>query len=251
MRLGALLGPILDAEAAHALPEQARALVGAGYESLWSAHAVGRGFMLTDPLIALTAAATVTEHVEIGTAVLQLPLYAPGDVAHRVFSLMQICGRRLLLGVGAGSTQKDFATVGASYAARFRTFSASLATLRELFADGRSGDVALTPWPAVAGGPPILLGSWGQGVEAAASEFDGWVASAAYRTTDQVIEALIRYRRSGGKRAIVSTIQLSGATDLGRLREQLERFAQSGFDDAVVMFLPGAPTPERVRALVR
>jgi len=32
-------------------------------------------------------------------------------------------------------------------------------------------DVA--PWPDVRGGPPLVLGTWGQGVERAAAEFDG------------------------------------------------------------------------------
>jgi hypothetical protein len=30
----------------------------------------------------------------------------------------------------------------------------------------------------------------------------------------------------------------------------LQRYASAGFDDAVVMFLPGAPVPKRVRTLV-
>jgi alkanesulfonate monooxygenase SsuD/methylene tetrahydromethanopterin reductase-like flavin-dependent oxidoreductase (luciferase family) len=247
MRLGALLGPVVDAADAHALPAQARALVAAGYESLWSVHALGRGFMLTDPLIALTAAASVTEHVEVGTAVLQLPLYRPGELAHRIFSLMQICGGRLSLGIGAGSTKEDFVAAGADHASRFRTFDASVASLRTLLKEGRDGDVALSPWPAVRGGPPLLLGSWGRGVTRAANDFDGWIASAAYRTTEQVIDAHARYRRARGKRAIVSTIRLDAKTDLGVLREQLAKFVEAGFDDAVVMFLPGAPSPDTVR----
>ena len=250
MRLGALLGPIADPGDASTLAGQARTYVSAGYESLWSAHTLGRGFMLTDPLVALTVAASVTEHVEIGTAVLQLPLYHPIDVAHRVLSLMQICGGRFVLGVGAGSTAEDFAAVGRDHATRFRDFNAALPTLRAALATGRAGEIDLARWPNLAGGPPLLLGSWGNGVEHAARSFDGWIASANYRTTEQVIDAHARYRRAGGKRAIVSTIQLNASTDVGKLREQLGRFAEAGFDDAVVMFLPGAPSPEKVRALV-
>jgi hypothetical protein len=95
-----------------------------------------------------------------------------------------------------------------------------------------------------------LLGSWGRGVARAAREYDGWIASGAYRQPDEVIEALRRYRAAGGGRAVVSTIQLGPRTDLGELRERLGRFAAAGFDDAVVMFLPGAPAPSVVRALV-
>ncbi len=99
-------------------------------------------------------------------------------------------------------------------------------------------------------GAPLFLGSWGNGVERAARSFDGWIASANYRTPDEVVAALARYRTAGGGRAIVSTIQLPAISDLGELKARLDRFAAAGFDDAVVMFLPGGPTPAQIRRLV-
>ncbi len=194
MRLGALLGPIADAGAPGALAEQARRYAGSGLQSLWSAQAIGRGFMFTDPFVALSVAASVTESVEIGTAVIQVPLYHAVDLAHRVFSLQQICGDRLILGVGAGSTERDFTAFGRNYPDRFKQFTASVDELRTLFAEGRLRDVDLSPWRAVAGGPPLFLGSWGNGVERAAKAFDGWIASANYRTPVEVVAALERYR---------------------------------------------------------
>ena len=250
MRLGALLGPITDATQTRALAEQARRNVGDGLQSLWSAQAIGRGFMIGDPFITLAVAASVTEDVEIGTAVLQVPLYRPLDLAHRVLSLQQICGNRLILGVGAGSTPADFTAFGLDHARRFADFTSSVAALREVFGTGSLDGVALSPWPAVRGGPPLFLGSWGNGVERAAQSFDGWIASGHYRTIDEVVGALTRYRGAGGGRAIVSTIQLPAGTDLGALKETLGRFAAAGFDDAVVMFLPGGPTPTQIRRLV-
>jgi alkanesulfonate monooxygenase SsuD/methylene tetrahydromethanopterin reductase-like flavin-dependent oxidoreductase (luciferase family) len=246
MRLGALLGPIPDPSNTHSLAEQARTFAGEGYSSLWSAQALGRGFMMSDPLIALTVAASVTENVEVGTAVLQVPLYHPVDLAHRVLSLRQICGDRLILGVGAGSTADDFAAFGQDYEHRFSTFADAVEKLRGMFTDGGS----LTPWPSTLGGPPLFLGSWGKGVVTAATEFDGWIASAHYRTVDEIEVAIRRYRAAGGRRAIVSTIQVSRQTDLGELRDKLVRFNEAGFDDAVVMILPGGPEPRMIFRLV-
>ena len=108
----------------------------------------------------------------------------------------------------------------------------------------------VTPWPTVRGGPPLYLGTWGKGVERAAAAFDGWIASAHYRSADQVIAALGRYRQAGGGRAVVSTIQLPPGADLGELRAKLDRFSEAGFDDAVVLILPGGPSPGSVRQLV-
>jgi hypothetical protein len=94
------------------------------------------------------------------------------------------------------------------------------------------------------------LGTWGKGVTRAATEFDGWIASALHRTPDQVIDALGRFRTAGGQRAIVSTIQIGPDTDLGLIGENLNRFAAAGFDDAVVMISPGGPAAETVRQLL-
>ena len=128
------------------LAEQAKRYAGEGFDSLWVAHAVGRGFMLPDPFTALASAATATQEVELGTAVLQLPLYQPTDLAHRIFSLMQICGDRLTLGLGAGSTETDFIAFERSYADRFKTFDTSLAQLKRLLVEGKNEHCDLTPW---------------------------------------------------------------------------------------------------------
>lgn len=251
MKLGALLGPMLPTASAHFLAEQARTFEAEGFDSLWSVQAIGRGFAITDPFVALAVAATVTETVEIGTAVIQVPLYHPVDLAHRVFSLMQVCGDRFLLGIGAGSTRKDFEAFDRDYANRFGVFTKSVAELRRILTDGTSGDVDLSPWPAVRGGPAILLGAWGgTGVERAAQSFDGWIASAAYRSPPEVIGALQRFRAAGGRRAIVSTIQLGASTDLGAARTMLGEFEAAGFDDAVVMLMPGGPSAKDVRRLL-
>ncbi len=255
MRLGALLGPIADPSVVRELADQARRYAGEGFDSLWSAQAIGRGFMITDPFVALSIAATVTDTVEIGTAVLQIPLYHPMELAHRVFSLQQICGDRLILGVGAGSTEQDFDAFDKNYQGRFENFSRNVEDLRSIFRTGGLGDSNLSPWPAVAGGPPLFLGSWGNGVARAARSFDGWIASANYRTPDEVVAALAGYREAGDwqqvvGRAIVSTIQLVPGIDLGELKARLDKFRDAGFDDAVVMFLPGGPGPREIRPLL-
>ena len=250
MKMGALLGPILDPSQNDFLAEQARRYEEEGFAGLWMAQAIGRGFMLTDPFVALSVAAAVTSQVRLGTAVLQLPLYHPADVAHRVLSLLQISGERLVLGVGAGSTANDFATYDRDYSDRFSRFDTCLQELRSYLSTGASGDQSLSPWPDTLGRTPLYLGSWGKGVERAAGSFDGWIASAAYRTPDEVCDAHARYRAAGGGHAVVSTIQISGETDLGELRDKLARFDEAGFDEAVVMLLPGAPDPADVRRLV-
>ena len=251
MRLGGLLGPVSGNSPPRFLEEQARTFAGEGFDSIWSIHALSGGFRMTDPFIALGIAATAAPNVEIGTAVVQVSLYHPMDLAHRILSLRQICGERLIVGVGVGSTPTDATAFERDFSARFKQFPTRVAALRDILRSGGNADVTFAPWESTpAAPPPLFLGSWGRGVERAAREFDGWIASAYYRSQQEIIEALGRYRQAGGGRAVVSTIQLSADTDPGELRERLARYAEAGFDDAVVLCTPGGPAPGAVRRLL-
>ena len=87
-------------------------------------------------------------------------------------------------------------------------------------------------------------------MERAAREFDGWIASARFRKAEELKARLDRYRQAGGGRAIVTTIIVTAKTDLGKLGERLRQYAEFGFDDAIIMFMPGGPSPDAVRQLV-
>ncbi|MHB1534317.1 MAG: LLM class flavin-dependent oxidoreductase [Acidimicrobiales bacterium] len=248
MRLGATLAHWSDAPP-FAVAEWAGRLVAAGFESLWTPEIIGRGSLVPDPFVTLAAAATATREVELGTATVQVPLHHPAELAHRVLSLMSVCGDRLTLGVSPGSTQTDFAVLDRDYADRFATFRRNTDRLRGLLAYGHDALAEIAPVALAAGGPPLLLGSWGANVERAARDFDGWLASGYRRTPDQILAAHDRYRSAGGRRAIVCAVPVKGEDALDTAAEVLHRYAQAGFDDAVVLIEPGGPDPEEVRAV--
>ena len=241
MRLGALLVPGNPSGYA----EQARQLEAEGYDSIWSAQAMGRGFLMPDPFVALSVAAGATEKVELGTAILQIPLYNPTDLAIKAISLNQVSGDRFLLGVGAGSTESDYLIHGADYANRFKAFEQTLSALRSTMADGgaHGGNIGAQ------GGPPLFFGTWGKNVQRAANEFDGWIASGMHRSPEECAEALQGYRAADGQRAIVSTIRVMPDTDLGEMAETLAAYKEAGFDDAVVMVFAEEQRPA-VRKLI-
>jgi alkanesulfonate monooxygenase SsuD/methylene tetrahydromethanopterin reductase-like flavin-dependent oxidoreductase (luciferase family) len=248
MRLGATLAHLSDAPP-YATAQWAQRLVSAGFDSLWTPQVMGRGFLVPDPFVTLAVAATATQDVELGTATVQVPLHHPADLAHRVLSLLSVCGNRLSLGVSPGSTEIDFVTLGRNYPARFATFHRDVDRLRRLLTRGPDEHADLAA-AGVGAGPRLLLGSWGANVERAAREYDGWLASGYRRTPDQVIAAHERYRAAGGGRAIVCAVPVDHKDDLDRTGEVLGRYARAGFDDAVVLIGPGGPEPEQVRALV-
>jgi len=241
MNLGALLTPMAP------IAQQARAFEAEGFDSIWSAQAMGRGFLMTDPFIALATAAAVTEKVELGTAILQLPLYNPTDIALKAVSLSQASDGRFLMGVGAGSTAADYGIHRANFDARFEDFNRCLDALRATFLDGSAGDGSIG---IDGGGPPVLFGTWGKNVARAASEFDGWIASGMHRSVTECCAAIEEYRSNGGTRASVSTIMVSSETDAGELKETLTAYEHAGFDDAILFIQPGSPSLAKLRGLV-
>jgi alkanesulfonate monooxygenase SsuD/methylene tetrahydromethanopterin reductase-like flavin-dependent oxidoreductase (luciferase family) len=224
------------------LADGARRIEDAGFASAWVFDALGRGFLLPDPLTALAIAATVTTGIELGTGVLQLPLRPPFELAQRVATTQLVAGGRLLLGVGAGSTVADFTAVGADHAARFATFSRHLDALVGLLAGDEVDGSRLSPWPAVVGGPPILVGSWAGSlwIPRAARRFDGWIGSGARSSWTLVAQGAARYRDAGGTGRVVIT---NVAADLDAVA------SPDGGDDPVELVGPPAVVGERLARL--
>src|SRR3989442_10828980 len=127
--------------------DYARRIEAAGFPGIWVGDSLGRGRPTLDPLAALATLCAVTERVELGIAVLQVPLRHPVELAHRVQSVQTLSGGRLRLGVGSGSTRADFELLGGDYDRRFRTFMRSLATMRTACAGHTVNRGALYPSP--------------------------------------------------------------------------------------------------------
>ena len=254
MRLGVSLpnagvdgGPLTGA----VLMDSARAVERAGLDSLWCFDSIGRGFMIPDPLIAVSVAAAVTQRLELGTGVLQVPLRRPVELAHRVLAAYLVCGDRLLLGVGAGSTKADFDAVGVDFDTRMQQMNEALVLMRRLWQGEKVGPAQLQPWPSTVGGPKVLIGSWAGStwIPRAAKEFDGWVGSGARSSVAKLRNGITRFRAAGGKRAIATNIPVDLTasellTDDGQFHlrcdrataaQRLRMLADLGFDDAVLV----------------
>ena len=116
-----------------------------------------------DWVLALTAAAAVTQRIRLLANVVILPIHPVGVVAKQSLSLDDFSGGRFSLGVGLGTPLDDYDVAPASREGRGRRFEESMRTLRDLW-KGESlleGTRAIGPPPVRPGGPELLLGSNG------------------------------------------------------------------------------------------
>ncbi len=138
--------------------DAARRINAAGFDSVWLPDAHNRGFLLPDGFTALAVATVAAPRLEVGTAVTQVPLRPPLELAQRVASLHVASGGRFCFGVGAGSTEADYVGMGLPFAERFGRFEAHLAVVDRLLRGDASDGLAFGSWGDLALRPPIVVG---------------------------------------------------------------------------------------------
>ncbi len=158
----------------------------AGFDSAWvSEHHGSSDGYLPSLLPVLAAFAAVTERIELGTGVVLTPLHDPLRLAEDAAVVDQLSAGRLILGLGNGSREEEFRMFGRSTSDRGLRTEETVEVLRRAWSgrrfsfDGRTlryDRVKVTPPPARAEGPPIVLGGYARrAVERAGRLADGYV----------------------------------------------------------------------------
>jgi len=133
----------------------AQAAEASGFESLWTVeHTVvpadyrsaypydpsgkmagGRSDIpLPDPLIWMAFIAAATTSIKLATGILILPQHNPIHAAKQIATLDHLSGGRILLGIGVGWLQEEFAALGVPFAERGARTDEYIAAMRELWA---------------------------------------------------------------------------------------------------------------------
>jgi alkanesulfonate monooxygenase SsuD/methylene tetrahydromethanopterin reductase-like flavin-dependent oxidoreductase (luciferase family) len=156
----------------------------------WARRAEERGFSSLgtidrtvypnlEPLLALSAAAAVTERIGLLTAILIGPLRLNSALlAKQLLTVDALSEGRLTVGIAVGGREDDYTAGGAGFSDRGRRFDAQLSELRAIFdgADrGYAGPVG--PPPVRPGGPPLILGGTvDAAVRRTVEHGAGWIA---------------------------------------------------------------------------
>lgn len=138
-----------------------------------------------DPFVALTAAATATDRLLIGTGVCLLVERDPIVVAKEVASVDQLSGGRLLFGVGAGWNREEMENHSTDPRTRMALLAERVHAMRAIWTrdeaeyHGRHVDFdPIWSWPKPAQQPvPVLVGGMGPTVLDRVLDFgDEWLA---------------------------------------------------------------------------
>ncbi|MEB3033298.1 LLM class flavin-dependent oxidoreductase [[Mycobacterium] nativiensis] len=217
-----------------------------GFDSLWANDSLFGPRL--EALTFLTAAATVTERITLGTAALLPALRRPVQTAQALASLDLVSHGRLIVGVGAGfpgASEREYALSQVPWRRRFDRLDDTVALWRQLWAGEGPGEfhsatISLAGLPdsiapATPGGPPVwLAGDTPKARTRAGTRYDGWLP---YPPTPKQYEAgldevLAAAQGTGrAKGAVIPglfvTVLITDAPDCGR--EALERFTKATY----------------------
>lgn len=279
MRVGIQL-PEVEYEIAFAdLIGMAQLAEQAGFDSLW----LGDHLLYDLPVgprgpwevwTTLSALAASTTTIGLGPLVASTSFHAPAMLAKMAATVDAVSQGRLTLGLGAGWNLREYTAFGFPYDRRVARFEEAFTIIRTLLSEGRidfdgeyyrADDAVLHPRSPRPGGPPLMIGSIGERMQAIAlPHVDAWnVWWSDYGNTAEgfagvkavVDERIERIGRAGQVAATCAVyVKLPGGTgrQMGdypstsaplegpsdELAEQLRGFADAGAEEVQLVVDP-------------
>jgi alkanesulfonate monooxygenase SsuD/methylene tetrahydromethanopterin reductase-like flavin-dependent oxidoreductase (luciferase family) len=250
----------------------------AGFSSLGTIDRIA--YASYESLIALAAAAAVTERIRLVTDILLAPVRTnTALLAKQAATIDSLSGGRLVLGLAVGGRPDDYEVSGADFSKRGRFFNQQLAELATIW----SGDTVGPP-PANGRRPSVLIGGASDvAFRRAAEHADGWTGGGG--TPDEFAESVKKLQgawsaagRDGKPRTMalfyfslgddaervaaeslgdyyaflgehVQAVVGSAAKDEQTLKAYLSAFEQAGADE--VICFPASSDPAQVELLAR
>ena len=243
----------------------ARRAEAAGFDSLWLADHLFWDVGLyggpldrvgsLEPLAALGALARITSRPRLGTLVLCAPLRPPSVLAKALATVDVVSGGRLVVGMGAGWYEPEFAASGVPFLSpgqRLGQLEEAITVVRGMFGGGPfsfSGrhwtveEAMCLPRPVQQPAPPIVVGGKGDRlIELVARCADGW--NTVWRWTPERyaerLQALNAACDRLGRDPATVTLSLGLSTlvgeseaDLRRRYQRLQAVAPPGVVDGV------------------
>ena len=259
----------------------------------WARRAEVRGFSTLgtidrlvygnyESLIALAAAAAVTERIRLATTIMIAPFRANAAlIAKQAATVHHLSGGRLVLGAAVGGREDDYTASGVDFHTRGRRFDEMLDEWGRIWAGEDFGTAgAIGPKPP-SGGPPVLIGGRADVAFERAARHAGWAMGGG--TPEQFTQGAAKLRaawEAAGREGEPRTLSLayfalgddargaaerylldyygflgdaaamvagSAATDAGTVAGYVEAFRQAGCGELILF--PCDPDPDQVDLL--
>jgi len=190
------------------------------YQESTTELAFSPGMDWLDPIAVMGVVAGATERITIGTSVLVVPYRHPVVLAQELASLDRLSEGRIVLGVGSGWMDQEFAAVGVPKRERGARTDESIDLMQRLWEatgpisfDGRFwqlDEVVLASRPHRPGGPPVMVGGNSEPALRRAGRLgDGWLGFEVF--VDQVPdkrETLARAAKEAGRDPTAITLSV-------------------------------------------
>lgn len=219
------VGPFASSDSIKAVARESEEL---GYDSVWandhvvwdrlhqervllcgskeSFHLRPKPVHVYDSISTMAFVAGITERLTFGPIVLQLPLRNPVILAKQTATIDDLSNGRLVLGIGLGGWEKEFATVGVPWKERGPIADEYLQVLKILWSQTNAtfsgkyfnfSDVEFFPKPVQKPHPPIAIGGNSRAALRRACKY-GEIWAPSIGTMPLEIEAAQEYMRSYG-----------------------------------------------------
>jgi probable F420-dependent oxidoreductase len=212
-----------------------------------------------DPLIVLGWIAGVTSRVQLLTSVIVVLMRNPFAVAKQAATIDQLSGGRLVLGLGAGWHEVEFANVHADYARRGRRLDEVIRLYRHLFSGSDAPfegeffgyqDGIFDPLPVNRERLPIMLGGNSDAaVKRAARAADVWESTSVdVEAWKERVELL---RSEAGGRQVEAGARIGLPEDSAEALAELRRWRDAGAEHVLISFGFTDGFLDRTRKLAR
>jgi probable F420-dependent oxidoreductase len=202
-----------------------------------------RSPLFYDPILTLTWVASVTERVRLGTSVIVLPMRHPLPLAKELATLQNLSEGRLILGVGVGWLEPEFAALGVPFNERGRRMDEGIAMMRAVWSQdpvtfeakyiaARIRGMTMLPQPV---SPiPMWHGSRSEAAHRRTARIgDGWHGSQV--TPAQAGEVVKRLRRDRPEPEFTISLRWHwDGKDLGLARERIVAYEAVGVQHLMI-----------------
>lgn len=208
-----------------------------------------------DPLVALAAAAVVTERVLLGTGICLVAQREPIVTAKAIATLDRVSGGRFVFGVGFGWNEDEIAHHGVAMRDRRAVAREHVLTMQRLWGEdvaefhGEVVDISPSwswPKPTQRPGPPVLIGGApGPKLFAHVAEYaDGWMPIGGAGIRAALPDLHRACEAAGRDPAELAVVPFGTVPDPGKL----DHYASLGIEE-IVLRVPGGG-PEQVLPLL-